>query len=391
MNNGLDHSPTIARRLQSQRRSSTTQRTTLDHTQISRPVKAIPFKPRIASIEIFRIFAIIAVITLHSGPFDFANAPDYKHTIAVLIDLSCRFAVPFFFLTSGYFLAERTRAGQPLMRAFWHTTQRLLSVYAIWCLFYILVPLQYWPQFSSEGWLTMVGQYLQLLQSHGLNLLLSGTQQALWFLPALVIGLGITTGLIATGKHRYLIYTAVALYCIGLSGGSYGALLETIGAPSVSFSSRNGPFFSTLYVALGWLISTWRSQHRWPISTPWAIALIAGGLLLQIIEAKGIAAVAAVPFQSFDYAIGTVALGTGVFSLALAQPNWGTNWPILRWSRYTLGIYLFHPLVVTALAPMSQRYNHPLWEVSFPLIIYLLSLGIISVVARHPLLRRWVV
>ncbi|NJM96930.1 MAG: acyltransferase [Phormidesmis sp. RL_2_1] len=275
---------------------------------------ATPQKARIASIEIFRIVAVIAVVIIHTRPFGFASAPDIKHTLATVIDLSCRFAVPFFFIVSGYFLGENSRAGQPTMSVFWRSAKRLLSVYAAWCLFYLLVPVRYLYVPDSGNWPTMVLNNLRrLVEYYGLDLPLTGARELLWFLPALVMGLGIVAVCVTHGWRQYLLYGAAALYGIGLLGGSYSLLWTGNDAMDFVISTRNGPFFSTLCVAIGWMISNRQAQGKWQVSTPQAVAMIVGGLLLQVFEAQGLSAAANVPFRSFDYVIGTVVMGAGVF------------------------------------------------------------------------------
>ncbi|MGC1308475.1 MAG: acyltransferase [Phormidesmis sp.] len=345
---------------------------------------------RIASIELFRIAAIIAVVIMHSQPFGFASPPNPKHSLSTLIDLACRFSVPFFFIVSGYFFTERIQAGKPVMATFWRSAQRLLSVYAVWCLFYVLVPFKFLGELPTQGWLTLVLRQLSELPKYGLNLPFRGPQEILWFLPALVIGLGIVALSMANGWQKYLPYGALALYGIGLLWGSYSLIWTGNDAMDFAFNTRNGPFFSTLCVTVGSLISTQRSQGKWCFGVKEAGAIAFGGLLLQIVEATGLSATAGVPFRSFDYVIGTVVFGAGIFLLALARPNWGQGWSLLPWSRYTLGIFLIHLVLLDAIEPLDLRYNNALWEVASPLAIYLVSLILMVVFARWRALRRFV-
>ncbi|MGC1308473.1 MAG: acyltransferase [Phormidesmis sp.] len=370
---------------------------------ISTTVRITPSNPkldRIASVELFRIFAIFAVVLLHTQPFGFAASPGGLHTFATLINLCCRFAVPFFFIAAGFFFGEKIGKGAPVMATFWKSARRLLKLYVGWSLLYILMPLEYGLKHKDEfihgGWLAVVVNNLKILQTYGLNLPFQGAKEVLWFLPALAIGLGIVAGCEVLGWRRYLPFIAIALYTIGLLGGSYSQLWTDSSSRNLAFNTRNGPFFSTLFVSIGWLISK-RQQKRSRIagqstkSSLAAIAIMLGGLLLQIIEAKGLSAAAAVPLHSFDYSIGTVFFATGVFLLALARPTWGKRWPILSWSRYTLGVYLIHHVIVfDLLYPFTKRYNNTLWEIALPIAVYLASVGMIALVSRWRLLRPWV-
>ncbi len=345
----------------------------------------MPQNTRIASIELFRILAMVAIIAIHTSPFGFSLSPDEDRFLPILIDLSCRFAVPFFFIASGYFLGEKVRAGKDVVDTFWRAAKRLLSLYVVWSLFYFLLPLKYLYDLRLNTWFPLV---LKNLKSYGLSVLMTGSNYVLWFLPALVLALGIVAICIAKGWQKQLPYVAIALYGVGLWWGSYSLLWSGSDAMNrFIIDTRNGPFFSTLYVTLGWLISNRKGRL---VNAQGAIAIALGGLLLQILEAKQLSAAATVPFRGFDYLIGTTAFGTGIFLLALAKPNWGRQWPILGWSRYTLGIFLIHPIFRALLKPLDTRFNHTLWEITLPFTVYLLSLAVVFLMGRHRSLKQWV-
>ena len=60
---------------------------------------------RIYSIDTMRIIAMVFVVLIHTEPFE--GMGRYGNLANFLIDSSARFAVPFFFLTSGYFFAYK--------------------------------------------------------------------------------------------------------------------------------------------------------------------------------------------------------------------------------------------------------------------------------------------
>jgi surface polysaccharide O-acyltransferase-like enzyme len=342
------------------------------------PVQS-PQRNRVVSIELFRIVAMIAIIALHTSPFGFSD-----RTLPALLDLIGRFSVPFFFIASGYFFGEKIRAGKEAMPTFWRSAKRLSSLYIAWSLFYFLVPIKFLYDIRLGTWWSLV---LKNLDHQRGNLLIVGTTYVLWFLPALVLGLGLVAVCVAKGWQKQLPYVAVTIYGIGLWWGSYSLLWANNDEMDFAIDTRNGLFFSALYVTFGWLIST--QKKRWA-SAKIAGAIAIGGLLLQFLEAKDLSAAAAVPFRSFDYLIGTTAFGVGIFLLALAKPHWGSQWPVLQWSRYTLGIFLLHPLVISIIKPLNNRFNNPVWELTLPIAVYLLSLAASILLARHRWLRQWV-
>jgi surface polysaccharide O-acyltransferase-like enzyme len=297
---------------------------------------------RIISIELFRILAIIAVIAMHTVPFSASAVPDSDRPLPVLIDLSCRFSVPFFFIASGYFLGEKIRAGKAVMPTFWRSAKRLTSLYVVWSFFYFLVPIKYLHELRLDNWFSLI---LKNVQHQGFSILIAGSSYVLWFLPALILGLGAVAVCLACGWQKQLPYVAVALYGIGLLGGSYSLLWTGNDEMDFILGTRNGPFFSTIYVTFGWLISTQKGRL---VSASWALALALGGLLLQVLEAKALSAAVSVHFRSFDYLIGTTAFGVGVFFVGVSEASLGKP----------LANFILEPLYTRRFSHSSAGYWH---------------------------------
>jgi surface polysaccharide O-acyltransferase-like enzyme len=339
---------------------------------------------RVASIDLFKVFAIFAVIILHTSPFAEGYTGSYAQTVAVTIELICRFAVPYFFMVYGYFFSQKLLRGRPVMATFWLSAKRLMSLYVVWNIFYLLLPLKYLYEIRFNTWPSFVWKNLQ---EQWPSFLILGSNYVLWFLPALVCGLGILAFCLSRGWEKEVLYIALFIHCLGLLWGSYSLLVTQSDAMDFIIGTRNGPFFSTLYVTVGWLMI--RREPK-PIDSLRILGWIGFGLVLQVIEANFLSAAASVPMRSFDYLIGTFALSTGLFLLALANPKWGSDWPILSWSQYSLGVFLIHPIFRDLLQPLDNRYHHLLWEMALPCMIYLLSLITTALLAKHRLLKKWV-
>lgn len=78
------------------------------------------------TIDFIKFFAIYFVVVIHTGPFK--NEPLIYETINIF----ARFAVPFFFMTSGYFLGKNLQTkkdpGQYIKKSF----IKNLSLYITW-------------------------------------------------------------------------------------------------------------------------------------------------------------------------------------------------------------------------------------------------------------------
>jgi surface polysaccharide O-acyltransferase-like enzyme len=169
------------------------------------------------------------------------------------------------------------------------------------------------------------------------NSLLEGGLVHLWFIPALVIAVAIIALLVRINMVQLLLPAAVLLYVYGVFAGSYVTLTEL----PTPFFTRNGPFFSTLLVVLGYLAR----QHQWQWSRNNTIRLILIGMALHFGEAYYLMNYE-IAFNSHDFLFGTVIWSLGAFMWLLAHPNFGNMPWVFKWSPSILGIYVSHLLVI---------------------------------------------
>jgi len=223
---------------------------------------------RYSSIDAVRTAAIFAVICIHIKPFD-----------SVLLIQVCRFAVPYFFIASGFFFGKQLEKGTPPATLFLRYFNRLGLVFVAWSLIYVLAPSPaavnagglfkaiFWDMYSA----------FKLARTHPLTFIFQGASFHLWFLTALLCGLGAFT-MLYRFRNGYLLYLfSLALFFVGLLGGAYSAL--PIGYATAGFNTRNGPFISLLCIVLGWHLAkgTWRPQ----LSLSFGIALGIGRIRLS--------------------------------------------------------------------------------------------------------------
>jgi surface polysaccharide O-acyltransferase-like enzyme len=342
---------------------------------------------RIQSIDAFRVVAVLAVIGIHTGPFSTTAFFDgLDHHLMLLFKQGGRFAVPFFFLAAGYFLGRKLNAhpdaAGPVLIGY---ARRLLEIWLFWNLVYIFSTMSA-DTIAQEGMLKAmywrVSTYFS--RSSWEDMLFVGSGTALWFVVALLTSVGILGLFHARGAKKELLILSVGLYAVGLLGGSYAA--TPLGL-DLGFNTRNGPFFGTLFVTSGYL---WASHSpRIPMSV--ALPGILAGVVLMAVEILFLSRVYAVPAASHEYLLGTLPVAFGIFATLLARPRTvGLFW-LPRAGRFTLGVYVAHPLVNWTLWPMRSAVDHPLWEVSYPLLVYGVALGLVYLASRIPHLRRFVV
>ncbi|MGB0064217.1 MAG: acyltransferase family protein, partial [Terracidiphilus sp.] len=141
------------------------------------------------------MIAVFAVVCIHCEPFAPSRTGSDSPIFSLLytaISETSRFAVPFFFCTSGYFWGKKIRAGAVL----WPTTRkmltRLVAIYLFWCAVYLL-PLDFAGMWQFGSLAVLKNSYLLLLGlGNPFRLALEGDAVHLWFLPALFYALLIT-------------------------------------------------------------------------------------------------------------------------------------------------------------------------------------------------------
>ena len=121
-------------------------------------------------IDCFRLIAAYLIVAIHTSPLASVSAQgDF-----ILTRIIARIGVPFFFMTSGFFLISRySRDGQKLLSF----VKKTVSIYALAILMYI-------PVNIYNGYFRMEPLLPELIK----DILFDGTLYHLWYLPASVIG-----------------------------------------------------------------------------------------------------------------------------------------------------------------------------------------------------------
>lgn len=154
-----------------------------------------------------------------------------------------------------------------------------------------------------------------------------------------------------------------------------------------SIDARDGPFFSSVFFATGYLLSARTPRRLWVY---WGGALFLGGLLAHVTENGLIHAAFHAPnllTADSDFVFGTYAMGIGATMIALAEPGWLTSVTLARWGRLTLGIYCVHLFFVEWLDGVIGRFDSPAAEVLYPVAVLLLSFFAAHLVSRVKLTR----
>lgn len=329
---------------------------------------------RIESVDVFRLLAIIAVISLHTTPFS-ADLGRVEKTFTysnVLIDQTARFAVPFFFVISGYFWGLKVEPNHNPLAVTNTTAKRIAIIFASWSLIYLLpYNLSGFYEYGLLGPIKIAYWHIVTLLEQPSLLLLQGTKGHLWFLTALLCCLYISTLFVYKGHIKMLLVFSIALYIIGIAAKAY---VDTPIGIKTDFDTRNGPFFGLVFFASGLMISRFKPNKNW---VKYGLLLTCFGYILQLSETYWLwKTFGTSPKQ--EYVIGTYFVGIGVAVLSLSNHKLLCIPVLSTIGRMTLGIYAIHNIFVDLFGVVDKHLSHPLWEISYVFLV--LGLSVISIV-----------
>ena len=286
-------------------------------------------------IDWLRLAAAILVIAIHTSPLaDFSETGDF-----ILTRVLARIAVPFFFITSGYFLLSRYHDSDRKLR---HFLKKTGWIYGASILLYL--PLNFRNGYFSQS---------QLLPELLKDLIFDGTMYHLWYLPASMLGMLIAWKLVEKLDFSKGLVMALLLYLVGLFGDSYYVVVEKLPLLKAFYDrlfelfdyTRNGLFFAPVFLMLGGFIADERRKLSFvEAGVGFFISL---GLLLAealILHRHG--------FQRHD-SMYVFLLPAMYFLFHLVLLWKGRRIPLLRPA--SLVVYLIHPLVIAAVWRFSSQ------------------------------------
>jgi peptidoglycan/LPS O-acetylase OafA/YrhL len=343
---------------------------------------------RIHSIDTLRAVAIFFIVVAHVQPFrDFGT---YGNYVYFLLDTLGQFDVPFFFATSGYFLAKTVHADN-VRATVGNAARKLGSIYLFGRLLSVATVAGLMLFRGVPPMDVPVDIARRLGELTVLDFLYYGSAMTvpLWFLTALFFAIALVGCFVTFGKTRYLLPVAALVHLAGILDTNYGMLLE------VPLRTRDALFFGFFYVALGYTLRSvdWRPNEDRRHVYLGVVGLFAG---LQLVEQYAIGYVVrdnvlSQEVQLTAYTLSTVFFVLAIFGYALSNPNWGRGTVLPRVGRHALGIYLVHVPVFRAVHATRRVWGPTLgfdptstllWQVAITPLVYVLSLGVYLLMGR---------
>jgi len=294
-----------------------------------------------------------------------------------ILNQVCRFAVPCFFLTAGFFFRHAWRQKPDHLMLARSYARRLLKPFLFWALFYAVVP----PFLggSPDGIGPAILGHLGNIARHPRSFLLTGFTYHLWFLSSLLQAAGIVWLSLRLGDIRIALLVGSVFYGVALLSGPYS---PTQLGFHTHFDMRNGPFVSTLFFAIG----AWLQERRLNVPLVAGASLMGMGLTMHLAEGLFLFHAFARPLFSNEYLLGTLPYAVGIMLMALARPDF--EWGLAgRIGLYSLGLYVFHPYVIEVLLRLPFGHTLSRNPLLFSPLVLAITYAIIRPLGRVARLR----
>ena len=312
------------------------------------------------SVDTFRLLAALGVVVLH---VEYPNVPS---EIAIGLRLMSRWAIPFFFLISGYFLAaNNTKSNRLNVQP---VVERLIWIFLVWAFVYAFVVI--YQHDLSTSIQRIVSPYF----------IYFGNFVHLWFLPSLIFGYLIIAFCYNFNLKGLLIVLSILAVITTLLSGSYAVI--DLGMP-LDLAAAS-VWLSIPFLYIGFLFYK-KGHPAWWVSC----LLIIFGAGLQVFEARFLANKFGSSPYEHEFLLGTIPFGIGMAGLALSDLKFLKYSIFSNWGRdYSLGIYLIHPLIAILLSKFISPFSpellgNPIWQISAPLIIISISIMLLGLLRRY--------
>ncbi|OLY91858.1 Surface polysaccharide O-acyltransferase, integral membrane enzyme [Cnuella takakiae] len=293
---------------------------------------------RNSGVDLMRLIGALCIITIHTD-YDTLSLGVSGH-----LKLASRWAVPFYFLVSGFYIGKKYWQKQEMQLSSLHKT---ISLYLIASL--VFLPIAYIKNIHFG-----IGHF-----TSNVEMFLYGSYWHLWFLGSLILGILTLWYFISAGhlKKLYLISVLILLYA--LYSNSYFNLVK--GNSSFEFPRF---LLSIPFLFAGFNLSNQNLKSARNMKV--GIVMTIFGLCLQILESIFFQNEYGYSILNQQFLFGTILSAFGVFLLALnidLKSNMLSNYG----EKYSLFIYLYHPITI-----MFQNYVLLKFYPNSPTIILLL-------------------
>lgn len=323
------------------------------------------------SLDSLKFFCILGVICIHTYPFggmefDFMGS-EY---LGIILNTIVRVCVPLFFICSGYLFYNRCNKEYTKKYAI-----NLIKVLLIWSVIYISysICMQIISNlFNGREIFYGIVKYLSTFKLIDLYYAQGIVHYHLWYLSAIIIVIPILYCIIKKDLLERFLKISIVLNIIGV-------LVPVFISNNLWFRVRDGIFFGLFYCILGACINKYEYKFKEKIEEVCKFKYIA-----IIIFLFGASIVERYIYLSIfkgagDYFISTIPLSILIFGLCLVNTELFKGTIINKLGKYTLGIYVIHPLIINIISLVLFKLNIDkvsntiVWQIVYTPMILIVS------------------
>jgi surface polysaccharide O-acyltransferase-like enzyme len=312
------------------------------------------------TIDTLRTLAALSVIAIHTNYSNFYADSLYIH----IIKLCARWAVPYFFLISGYFFERKSRLN--LDNAFLSSLKSLLLIFIIANIFYSLIAAQ--------------TEFYTISDVFSIRSIIIGDFYHLWFIGSLIFGYMMLWLILSLNLYRLLLPASLLILLALLVIGPYGMF------PALKIEGYFVRFFLSIpLLFIGFIYS--KSRLDLSFNKILSLSIIVTGIVIAYIEEKMLYAIHQHTDFNPEFLLGIIIFSIGIFTISFSNNIVKDNILSKVGRDYSLLIYLYHPAVIVVIFFVIkklgyQNTNYLLWFNPITIfVITLLPLGMTSRIA----------
>lgn len=240
------------------------------------------------AIDLAKFICAVFVVAIHVPPFGSTDGSTlFSYFNFFIQDYLARIAVPFFFITSGYFLFKKTDLNNFDIKPAKQYVLKLIKLYLIWSLIYFPVRLGSIIT-DKKGILHGIITYFK-------DFVFSTSYSHLWYINALIFATVVISLLLYKRvKPVFIIAGGGIFYFLGLFGQSWFGFLEPLrgtfiwdilkGIQGIITTTRDGLFDGLIFVGIGMLFAYYEIR----LSKKQALTGLGISLMLLFAESFGL-------------------------------------------------------------------------------------------------------
>ncbi|WP_404455715.1 acyltransferase [Virgibacillus necropolis] len=340
------------------------------------------------SIDFVKFFAIFFVVAIHTGTVSNVQLGNVDgEFVDFLIDIVARFAVPFFFITSGYLFMHKMNSIQngedvnvfkKQLSYLKRYTVKLVKLYIAWFIFYFIFELLVKfieTEKMGEALSSMTSGFIS--QFDILDIIYYGTdspQYHLWFLLALIYSIIIIFIFMKLRLLKVLFVVSLGFHLYGMFGQSYSWIYE------IPYDTSDALFFGLFYSSLGAIFAKYNELFNVLACKIFNIEYIGFLFVLSVAQiAEAFINIQLLGGQNQNYFISTIPLSILIFLFIIKYPAIGKNSFVSKIGANAVGIYVSHVFVIKAIRMFMEQFGltavteQIIWQILFTPAVFIIA------------------